>query len=470
MKITTKRHHALADLHTAVGLYLHLRDEYAGALLLESSDYQSAQNSSSFICLQPLSNFSLTEQTISMQLFGKKANEIRTDRSQFISHFQEYIDAHQIDKPTAEDGFFGYIGYDAVAMMEDVQLASQTDPRLIYPAMHFSFFRFVIHLNHFNDTMDITENIPEGETSQLNSLLAKLNHNRYNPYPFLPKGEISSNLTDAQYREMVSKARHHCKRGDVFQLVLSRRFELTYQGDDFQVYRNLRAINPSPYGFYFDYGRYRIFGSSPESQLRISNGSASLNPIAGTYKRTGDDVADKLLAEKLTKDVKENAEHAMLVDLARNDLSRNCNDVQVETLKEIQFFSHVIHLVSKVSGTLRPSVNPLQVIADTFPAGTLSGAPKHRALQLIDRYEPQRRGFYGGAVGFIGLDGSVNLAILIRSFLSKNNKLFFQAGAGIVEASNEDNELQEVNNKLAALVSAINGATQLNYNPTPLNL
>ena len=470
MKITTKRHHALADLHTAVGLYLHLRDEYAGALLLESSDYQSAQNSSSFICLQPLSSFSVTDQTVRTQLHAKKAQEVQTDQSQFISHFQEYIDAHQLEQASAEDGFFGYIGYDAVALMEDVPLESDADPRLLYPAMHFALFRFVIHLNHFNDTMDITEYIPEGEKSQLDSLLAKLNHNRYNPYPFLPKGAISSNLTDEQYLEMVAKARHHCKRGDVFQLVLSRRFELSYQGDDFQVYRNLRAINPSPYGFYFDYGRYRIFGSSPESQLRISKGMASLNPIAGTYKRTGDDAADKLLAEKLAKDEKENAEHAMLVDLARNDLSRNCADVKVETLKEIQFFSHVIHLVSKVSGRLRADVNPLQVVADTFPAGTLSGAPKHRAMQLIDRYEPQRRGFYGGAVGFIGLDGSVNLAILIRSFLSKNNKLFFQAGAGIVEASNEANELQEVNNKLAALVSAINGAAHLNYNPKPLNL
>lgn len=459
MKITTKRHHALADLHTAVGLYLHLRDEYPGALLLESSDYQSAQNSSSFICLNELSSFSLSGDTIRTCFIGEKEQYFPARQKSFVQQLQAYIDAHQVLSDEGKNGFYGYIGYDAVAMMEDVQLNAAVDPQLEYPSMQFAFFRFVIHLNHFNDTMEIVENIPEGETSQLAVLQAKLNHNRYNPYPFLPKGDIRSNLTDAQYLEMVKKARYHCKRGDVFQLVLSRRFEQAYQGDDFQVYRHLRAINPSPYGFYFDYGRYRIFGSSPESQLKVSNSIASLNPIAGTYKRTGDDEADKILAETLAKDEKENAEHAMLVDLARNDLSRSCLGVQVESLKEIQFFSHVIHLVSKVNGRLKEGVSPLQVISDTFPAGTLSGAPKHRAMQLIDKYEPQRRGFYGGAVGFIGLDGSINLAILIRSFLSKNNKLFFQAGAGIVEASSEANELQEVNNKLAALLSAIKGAT-----------
>ncbi len=303
--------------------------------------------------------------------------------------------------------------------------------------------------------MQLSEFIPEGEQSQLQKLVNRIQISTYTPFPFQTQGQLQSNLTDDQFIEMVEKARYHCRRGDVFQLVLSRRFQIKYLGDDFQAYRHLRTINPSPYGFYFDFGRHRIFGSSPESQLKISAQKASLNPIAGTYRRSGEDAADQKLAKQLLKDPKENAEHAMLVDLARNDLNRSCNDVKVDKLKEVQYFSHVIHLVSEVSGKLRKEKHALDVVADTFPAGTLSGAPKHRAMQLIDKYENTKRGIYGGAVGFIGLDGAVNLAILIRSFLSKNNVLSFQAGAGIVEASSAENELQEVNNKLAALMQAI---------------
>jgi anthranilate synthase component 1 len=285
-----------------------------------------------------------------------------------------------------------------------------------------------------------------------------LKNQRSQQFPFTSAGEIASTTDDKSYLQMVEDARKHCKLGDVFQLVLSRRFTMSYKGDDFNVYRALRRINPSPYLYFLDYGSFRIFGSSPESQLRINNGVATLNPIAGTYRRTGNDETDQALAQQLAQDPKENAEHAMLVDLARNDLSRNCKEVKVDTYKEVQFFSHVIHLVSKVSGKLREGIHPLKVVADTFPAGTLSGAPKHRALLLIDRYEKEARGFYGGAVGFIGFNGDVNLAILIRSFMSKNNQLYFQAGAGIVDASSAESELQEVNNKLGALRKAIQTA------------
>jgi anthranilate synthase component 1 len=321
--------------------------------------------------------------------------------------------------------------------------------------MIFALFRYVIHLNHFNDIMTIIEYIPEGESSTIGQLKVQIQNTRNNGFPFYTTGATETNITDETFIDMVQKAKYHCRRGDVFQMVLARRFSVSFKGDEFNVYRALRRINPSPYLYFFDYGNFRIFGSSPESQLKISNGKATLNPIAGTYRRTGNDIADKALAEKLSEDPKENAEHAMLVDLARNDLSRSCTNVKVETYKEVQFFSHVIHLVSKVTGKLKTHINPMKVIADTFPAGTLSGAPKHRAMQLIDQYENQSRGFYGGAVGFIGFNGDVNLAILIRSFLSKNNKLFFQAGAGIVNSSDEVSELQEVNNKLAALHKAI---------------
>ncbi|MCK9450070.1 MAG: anthranilate synthase component I family protein [Bacteroidales bacterium] len=455
MKLTIKRHHSLADLHTAVGLYLQLRDEYPGALLLESSDYQAAQNSSSFICLSPLSSISLQGNSLLIKdLTEQKKIEIQNNQ-EFLPHFKAYINSFEISDTQSTDGLFGYLAYDTVEFLEDVSLQNPTDSSCELSAMHFSFFRFVIKINQFNDTMQLSEFIPEGENSQLQTLVNRLQISNYAPYPFQTQGLLRSNLTDQQFMEMVEKARHHCQHGDVFQLVLSRRFQINYQGDDFQVYRRLRSINPSPYGFYFDFGKHRIFGSSPESQLKISNNKASLNPIAGTYRRSGADAADRELAQKLLNDPKENAEHAMLVDLARNDLNRSCDNVQVEKLKEVQYFSHVIHLVSEVSGQLRKGKHALDVVADTFPAGTLSGAPKHKAMQLIDKYESSKRGIYGGAVGFIGLNGTINLAILIRSFLSKNNVLSFQAGAGIVVASSAENELQEVNNKLAALMQAI---------------
>ena len=205
-------------------------------------------------------------------------------------------------------------------------------------------------------------------------------------------------------------------------------------------------------------------GSSPESQLIVEKarpddpfgrGKAIVHPIAGTFKRTGDDEQDKALAIQLENDVKENAEHVMLVDLARNDLSRMCSEVEVTQYKKINYYSHVIHLVSEVTGKVGPEANPFKLLATTFPAGTLSGAPKIRAMQLINDYETTARGYYGGAIGFVGFNGSVNHAIMIRTFLSRNNTLIYQAGAGVVAASNPESELQEVNNKLNALKQAI---------------
>jgi anthranilate synthase component 1 len=299
------------------------------------------------------------------------------------------------------------------------------------------------------------ENLREGETSQLETIHHLLIHLNFSTSGFSTLGDEVSNITDEEYKYMVSKGKEHCHRGDVFQVVLSRQFSQSFEGDDFNVYRSLRSVNPSPYLFYFDYGTYRIFGSSPEAQLRVMDKKATIFPIAGTFRRTGNDEKDKELARELCLDPKENAEHVMLVDLARNDLSRNASGVQVETFREVQFYSHVIHLVSKVSGELDTDANLMSVLGESFPAGTLSGAPKYRAMQLIDLYENQRRGFYGGCIGFLGFNKSLNHAIVIRSFLSKNKKLYYQAGAGIVADSSEENELQEVNNKLAALKKAI---------------
>ena len=327
--------------------------------------------------------------------------------------------------------------------------------------MLYILYKYIIVFNDFSNEMLLLEMLGEGEESHLD-IVEKAIHNRnYTTYDFHAVGETYSTLTDDEHRENIRRGIAHCLRGDVFQIVLSRRFIQRYQGDDFKLYRALRSINPSPYLFYFDFGGFRIFGSSPETHCRIEHGRAYIDPIAGTTKRTGDRAQDEALTTQLVNDPKENAEHVMLVDLARNDLSRNCHDVKVEFFKQIQYYSHVIHLVSRVSGALDEGANPMKAFIDTFPAGTLSGAPKVRALQLIAEYEPHNRGAYGGCIGFIGLNGSLNQAITIRTFVSRNNELWFQAGGGIVAKSNVENELQEVNNKLGALKKAIEMAEQM---------
>ncbi len=462
MKLKIQRLQNSGDLHTPVGLYLALRDLYPGALLLESSDYHSAGNSSSYICLQPLSSIVIQQEKIEIRENSRTIFSLQLSAADVPKILGNYLQSFQQEGLTNGDGIYGYISYDAVRHFEDIELNKRMASNFEHPELIFSAFRFVIHLNHFNDTMNITEYCPEEEKTALPQLLAHIRQRPAPLFPFQTTGDTQSNLTDEHFLEMIRKAKTHCRRGDVFQVVLSRQYSVGFKGDDVNVYRALRRINPSPYLYYFDFGSFRIFGSSPESQIKIKDGVASLNPIAGTYRRTGNDKADEALAEQLSLDPKENAEHAMLVDLARNDLSRGCHNVQVATYKEVQFFSHVIHLVSKVTGEMKDPREAIRSITDTFPAGTLSGAPKHRAMQIIDALEPQSRGFYGGAVGFISFSGQVNLAILIRSFLSQNNQLFFQAGAGIVDASNIESELQEVNNKLAALHKAILEATTSN--------
>jgi anthranilate synthase component 1 len=327
--------------------------------------------------------------------------------------------------------------------------------------MRYRLYQYVICLNHFKDELFICENRLTGLESDLSVVESLIRSKDVPVYPFSPKGDESSNMSDEDYRDMVRKGIQSCHRGDVFQIVLSRRFQQQFTGDEFNVYRALRNINPSPYLFFFDYGDYKLMGSSPESQLIVQNGKAIVNPIAGTFKRTGDDVTDQVMADKLLLDTKENAEHVMLVDLARNDLSRVCSDVKVEHYREVQYYSHVIHLVSEVTGRVAKQTNPFELMAKTFPAGTLSGAPKFKAMQLIDEYEATARSYYGGAIGFMGFNGDCNHAIMIRTFLSKNNTLTYQAGAGVVAASDPETELQEVNNKLGALKKAIEFAEGL---------
>jgi anthranilate synthase component 1 len=457
----------LADVFTPVGIYLRLRDRFRDTILLESTDHHSSENSYSFICINAIAGIEIiSKENIEFKLPGQKPEKIALKTShevpQLLWNFMQKfeISKNELKEAKFAQGLFGYTTYDAVQFFETVPLTTHHSP-LTIPLMRYRLYQYIIAINHFKDELFICENKVNGVESDVAVVESLIRSKDVPVYPFSSKGEESSNMNDDDYKEMVKKGIAGCHRGDVFQIVLSRRFQQKFIGDEFNVYRALRSINPSPYLFFFDYGDYKLMGSSPEAQLVVANGSAILHPIAGTYKRTGDDDADKEAAERLLKDVKENAEHVMLVDLARNDLSRLCDEVEVVHYKQVQYFSHVIHLVSEVKGKVKEGNNPFAMLAATFPAGTLSGAPKFKAMQLIDTFEPTARSYYGGAIGFMGFDGSCNHAIMIRTFLSKNNTLTCQAGAGVVAASDPESELQEVNNKLGALKKAIELAEKL---------
>lgn len=459
--IHVKTKKLLADLQTPVGIYLKIRDLFPESALLESSDFHGGEDNLSFVGVSPLARFIVRNQKLQLH-FPNGTQQVKSIEhpGEVAQLFQDFSDNLRVkgDNPCGINGFFGYTAYDAVQYFETVNPCNTVKNNGNIPEIYYIFYRFILVINHLKNEMTIIENIPDGDNSRMDALEATLANNNIATYDFKTVGEEESFISDEEYLHMVNKGIAHCKRGDVFQIVLSRCFSQKFEGDEFKLYRTLRNINPSPYLFFFDFGAFRIFGSSPETHCRIQQGHAYIDPIAGTYRRTGDDENDRILSENLLKDEKENAEHVMLVDLARNDLSRNCHDVQLKFFKNIQFYSHVIHLVSRVGGTVSAEKNSINVFADTFPAGTLSGAPKVRAMQLIKDIEPHTRGAYGGCIGYIGLNGDLNQAITIRSFVSRNNTLYYQAGAGIVSKSIPYNELQEVNNKLGALKNAIKQA------------
>jgi|TARA_Y100000385_G_scaffold243724_1_gene261369 anthranilate synthase component 1 len=456
-KLKTYYKKILADTISPVSVYLKIRDQFPNSLLLESSDYHGNDNSFSYICFNPIASIKVEANTVTKN-YPDKTTEIRRIESDKVAL---EIDVFTTQFETQKDrtfkfinnGMFGFTAYDAVKYFEDIHI-SKKEESIEIPDMYYAVYQNIIAINHFKNEAYIFAHCYDAENN-----IEAINHlikiQSFSSYNFNCEGAISSNLTDEAFKSNVELAKKHCDRGDVFQLVLSKKFQQNFRGDDFNVYRALRSINPSPFLFYFDYGQFKIFGSSPEAQLVVENQKAEIHPIAGTFARSGDDLKDAELAKKLVADKKENSEHVMLVDLARNDLSRHCRDVSVEKYREVQFFSHVIHLVSKVIGTIKKNTTTMQVVADTFPAGTLSGAPKHKAMQLIEAYEKTSRAFYGGAIGFMDFDGNYTHAIMIRTFLSKDYQLHWQAGAGIVTKSSAENELQEVYNKLGALTKAI---------------
>ncbi len=458
----------LADTLTPVGIYLKLRDHYPGSHLLESSDYHSKADSLSFICLDPIAGFEAKRKNYSYHLPNEEKVSLEVESfdkvlpalESFVSSFTSEKD----DLPFHTAGLFGYSSFEAFQYFDDLELTEKAAVNKSNPDLIYHLFRYVIVIDHFKNELFIVKHDTEtlGQNDKdINHLKSLIGVNHIAQFSFKTTGEETSNSKPEEFKSMVEKGIAHCQRGDVFQVVLSREFNQPFKGDDFNVYRSLRNVNPSPYLFYFDYGKFKIFGSSPESQLQVKNGQAFIDPIAGTAMRTGDAEKDMIAADELKANPKEYAEHIMLVDLARNDLSRHTDHVKVEECAEIQYFSHVIHMVSKVSGELMDERSGIQIFADTFPAGTLSGAPKYRAMQIIDEQERQPRNFYGGAIGFFGFDGSVNHAIIIRSVLSKNNVLTYQAGAGVVVESSPQGELEEVDNKVAAMRRAIAKAEEI---------
>lgn len=466
---TTQTRKILADLYTPVGVYMRLRDIYPQSALMESSDYHGTENSRSFIGVHPIASIAVGHGVVTatypdgrveekeLPAFGEgKGEECKLAISKA---FNDFIQAFHVEGEGSDCcGLYGFTTFNAVRYFENIPVKDTTMEKNDAPDIYYIMYKNIIVFDHFNNTMQL---ITLGEEAELDALMKAINKANVKPYDFHPVGETTSTLTDEEHKANIRRCIQHCLRGDVFQIVVSRRFVQKYEGDDFKLYRALRSINPSPYLFYFDFGGFRIFGSSPETHNRIVGDKAFIDPIAGTTKRTGNMEQDRKAAEFLRNDPKENAEHVMLVDLARNDLSRNCHGVKVDFYKDMQFYSHVIHLVSRVSGTLDEQADHIKAFIDTFPAGTLSGAPKVRAMQIISELEPHNRGAYGGCIGFIGLNGDLNQAIVIRTFISRNGELWFQAGCGVVAKSNDQYELEECNNKLGALTKAIHIAEEL---------
>lgn len=466
IELNTQSKKMLADIYTPVGIYLRLRDKYRDTILLESTDHHAAENSFSFIAINAIAGIEVSEPgKLNYKYPGEESvSESIVDPAsvpdriwQFMQNFT--ATAPEFAEASVAQGLLGYTSYDAVPFFESIQLKTDKEGSAPLPLMRYRLYQYVIVFNHFKDEIIFCENKLAGIPGDGEAVISLIRSKDVPVYPFSVSGAEATNMTDAYYREIVSKGIAHCMRGDVFQVVLSRRFQQSFRGDEFNVYRALRSVNPSPYLFFFDYGEYKLMGSSPEAQIIVKNQQAVVHPIAGTFRRTGDEATDQQMAQQLLADAKENAEHIMLVDLARNDLSRCCDQVVVSHFRQVHYYSHVIHLVSEVTGNCKPGKHPVQLLAATFPAGTLSGAPKFKAMEIIDQLEPTARGYYGGCIGSLGFDGSCNHAIMIRTLLSQHNTLYYQAGAGVVAASNAESELQEVNNKLNALKKAIQIAT-----------
>lgn len=465
------------DLLTPVLAYLKLRSIGSYSFLLESVEGIGRLARFSFIGKDPRKiiqnsglkvriNSSGSTEVVEQNLFDYLKNEIKSYKHPLLPELPDFT-----------GGIVGYLGFENVGLIEDVIKFDGKD-ELNTPDSIFGLFNTVIAFDHYKHQLIIISNAhlddytdTESAYNQAKKEIAIIKQTLRKPLEYSSK----FSLTDEQYEQFdpesfyddVKKGKNNIYEGDVFQLVLSKRFRSGYKGDPLNVYRALRIINPSPYMYYMEFGNdLTVIGTSPEDLIKVKDRKATILPIAGTRKRGKTDEDDLRLEKDLLDDPKEIAEHQMLVDLARNDLGRVCNFDTVELTEKmtIHRFSHVMHIVSRVEGMLKDDKDCIDALTASFPAGTVSGAPKIRAIQLINEYEKLKRNVYAGAVGYIDFGGNMDMCIAIRTLFAKDNTMFWQAGAGIVADSKPELELKEIRNKSAVLLSALKHAEVIDEN------
>lgn len=473
-KITPVFYEVLSDTCTPIHIYNALEQNEENCFILESVDNSQQWGRYSFIGINPKAEITVKNGTIT----HTQGADIKTINPEhpitYLSHImEEYRSPVFSNKPKLTGGLIGYFAYDTIRYIEKT-VSNSPDNDLDMPDCHLFLYDEIVAFDHLTNKTIIILNIShQGDIAaqyqacqkRADEIAERLRSYVPLPKPRSAKKEISiiSNVTEEEFTDMVLKAKEHILNGDIFQIVLSQRFEIKNPPEPFDVYRMLRATNPSPYLYYFKNKAYQIAGASPEMLVNVTERIVSTKPIAGTIGRSILEEEDKKLEQQLLSDPKERAEHTMLVDLGRNDVGKvaKFGTVKVTDFMHIERYSKVMHLVSNVTGYLRDDKNALDALMAVLPAGTLSGAPKIRAMQLIDQLENKRRGLYGGTVGYLGFDGNMDTCIAIRTVLFKNNKAYVQAGAGIVADSVPEKEYLETKNKALAVINAIKDANQI---------
>jgi anthranilate synthase component 1 len=468
-----------ADLETPVSLYLKLRGDGA-SFLLESVEGGERIARYSFIGVQPRAEYILRDGQVEVKENGESRTiQLDDDPTRFLQEEMNRFSTERLpNAPRFTGGLVGYLGYESVRYFEPTLnphflRAERSDPKgersrsASIPDGIYLLADTVVAFDHARRSIFLIGNVLDGDVEAANRKLDQIAGRIALPLPAASKtdiapSEIRSNMTQEAYETMVLDAKEHIAAGDIFQVVLSQRFTRQTSVAPFDVYRAVRRLNPSPYMFFFDFGLVDgeplfIVGSSPEMFVRLEGRTASLRPIAGTRPRAAEANADASLAQELLADPKERAEHVMLVDLGRNDLGRVCEygTVRVSDFFTIERYSHVMHIVSHVEGTLRRRLTAFDLVRAAFPAGTVSGAPKVRAMEIISELEPDGRGAYAGMVGYFGFDGAMDTCLAIRTMVGRGRTVSVQAGAGIVADSDPATEFQETVNKASAMLKAI---------------
>lgn len=460
----------LADHVTPIQVFMALRGAGTPSFMLESVENRDQWGRYSFIGVNPKKEIKMNGTEI--EIDGKKQTV-----ENHIAYLMEMVNGYRspvlADKPKLTGGFIGYFGYDTIRFVEK-KLTNVPEDDLHMPECHLCMYDEIIAFDHLTNRVIVIQNVHESDDLETKyksleprakQMIERIDNFRMVRKEHEVKNEtkVVSNLTKEEYKSNVEKAKEYIRNGDIFQVVLSQRFEVESEADPFDVYRCLRTTNPSPYLYFFDFVDYQIAGASPEMLVSVTNGIVTTKPIAGTVPRGTTKKEDDILVRQLMHDPKEQAEHTMLVDLGRNDVGKvsRFGTVRVDNFMSVEKYSKVTHLVSDVQGELREDKTALDALMSILPAGTLSGAPKVRAMEIIDELENKKRGLYGGTVGYLAFDGNIDTCIAIRTVLFKDGKGYVQAGAGIVADSEPEKEYEETKNKALAVINAIREAAEL---------